>query len=217
MTRSRPSFSGSLRRSAWNCVGAICGSFFAGVTSSAMAFQLKAPGLRIWAGCHSSGAKQSLPSPPVPLVEIYMSNAIFGSKQLLPSLRSASIRRLAIGDPCFVFGWCPHLVDSEHRDRKSHSVRGSRIYVSDHIHGIYRRTPSNQRKRLRIRLLEAGTGCDRRECVDWRQCSYYWPVTIGRGAIVGANSVVRGEVPPNTIVSGAPAKPSRFLIQAGCG
>jgi len=32
------------------------------------------------------------------------------------------------------------------------------------------------------------------------------PATIGRGAIVGANSVVRGVVPPNSIVAGAPAK-----------
>jgi acetyltransferase-like isoleucine patch superfamily enzyme len=33
------------------------------------------------------------------------------------------------------------------------------------------------------------------------------PATIGKGAIVGANSVVRGVIPANTIVAGAPAKP----------
>jgi len=31
--------------------------------------------------------------------------------------------------------------------------------------------------------------------------------TICKGAIVGANSVVRGVIPANTIVAGAPAKP----------
>jgi lipopolysaccharide O-acetyltransferase len=37
------------------------------------------------------------------------------------------------------------------------------------------------------------------------------PATIGRGAIVGANSVVRGVVPPDTIVAGAPAKPIKIF------
>ncbi len=37
------------------------------------------------------------------------------------------------------------------------------------------------------------------------------PVTIGRGAIIGANSVVRGMVPSNTIVAGTPAKPIKIF------
>jgi galactoside O-acetyltransferase len=36
-------------------------------------------------------------------------------------------------------------------------------------------------------------------------------VTIGRGAIVGANSVVTKDVPPLTVVGGIPAKPIRTL------
>jgi chloramphenicol O-acetyltransferase type B len=34
-------------------------------------------------------------------------------------------------------------------------------------------------------------------------------VTIGRGAIIGARSVVTGDVPPNTVTYGAPAKVRR--------
>jgi lipopolysaccharide O-acetyltransferase len=37
------------------------------------------------------------------------------------------------------------------------------------------------------------------------------PATIGTGAIVGANSVVRGVVPSNTIVVGAPAQPIKIF------
>ena len=32
------------------------------------------------------------------------------------------------------------------------------------------------------------------------------PVTIGRGSIIGANSVVRGDIPDRTIAAGAPAR-----------
>ena len=37
------------------------------------------------------------------------------------------------------------------------------------------------------------------------------PVNIGPGAIIGANSVVRGMVPSNTIVAGRPAKPIKIF------
>jgi lipopolysaccharide O-acetyltransferase len=32
------------------------------------------------------------------------------------------------------------------------------------------------------------------------------PVTIGDGAVIGANSLVRQDVPPRTLVAGTPAK-----------
>ena len=37
------------------------------------------------------------------------------------------------------------------------------------------------------------------------------PATIGRGAIVSANSIVHGMVPSDTIVAGAPAKPIKIF------
>jgi acetyltransferase-like isoleucine patch superfamily enzyme len=36
-------------------------------------------------------------------------------------------------------------------------------------------------------------------------------VRIGRGAVVGANSVVTEDVPPLTVVAGLPARPIRQL------
>jgi len=42
------------------------------------------------------------------------------------------------------------------------------------------------------------------------------PVSIGRGAIIGANSVVRRDVPAYTMAAGAPARPiKRFDEAAG--
>jgi len=37
------------------------------------------------------------------------------------------------------------------------------------------------------------------------------PADIGSGAIIAANAVVRGEVPANTMVAGAPAKPVKVF------
>jgi acetyltransferase-like isoleucine patch superfamily enzyme len=37
------------------------------------------------------------------------------------------------------------------------------------------------------------------------------PADIGSGAIIAANAVVRGEVPTNTMVAGAPAKPVKVF------
>lgn len=44
-------------------------------------------------------------------------------------------------------------------------------------------------------------------------CAVILPgVRIGRGAVVGAGSVVTADVPPLTIVAGQPAKPVRVLV-----
>lgn len=176
------------------------------VTSSAMAFQLKAPGLRLGPGCRIIGGRN-----------ISFGRDIYVERNLwleaVTSYRSQRFHpEIAIGDHvCFSDG--VHISSIASIAIGSHTLFGSRIYVSDHNHGIYRgELQSTPEEAPAHRLLGGGGPVVIGENV-WigDNAVIIGPVTIGRGAIVGANSVVRGEVPPNTIVSGAPAKPIKIF------
>jgi len=69
-----------------------------------------------------------------------------------------------------------------------------------------------QKRRLRIACWEAvGLLSSARMCGSATIQLSLVLQTIGKGAIVGANSVVRGVVPANTIVAGAPARPIKIF------
>src|SRR5258708_23751954 len=93
---------------------------------------------------------------------------------------------------------------------------GSRVYVSDHNHGIYKgplqshpQEPPTQRKLGGGGVVEIG---DHVWIGD--NALIVWPITIGRGSIVGANSVVRADVPEFTMVGGIPARALKRFEQA---
>lgn len=90
----------------------------------------------------------------------------------------------------------------------SHCLFGSKSYVSDHNHGIYRgHEQSSPDEPPAQRVLGGGGPVVIEENVFiGENAVIIGPATIGRGAIIGANSVVRGVVPANVIVVGAPAK-----------
>lgn len=95
----------------------------------------------------------------------------------------------------------------------SHTLFGSKIYVSDHSHGIYRgegqsspEEPPSQR-----RLGGGGPVVIGENVWVGDNSVIVGPANIGKGAIIAANSVVRGEVPANTMVAGAPARPIKVF------
>jgi acetyltransferase-like isoleucine patch superfamily enzyme len=167
---------------------------------------LKAPGLRLGPGCRIIGARN-----------IALGKNIYAERNLwleaVISYRTDRFTpRITIGDSvCFSDG--VHISSITEVTIGRHCLFGSRIYLSDHNHGIYKGSaqsipdePPAQRK------LGGGGPVGIGENV-WigDNAVILGPCTIGSGAIIGANSVVRGTVPPNTIVAGAPAKPLKMF------
>jgi len=84
---------------------------------------------------------------------------------------------------------------------------GSRVYLSDHNHGIYKGPgQSHPEEQPSQRQLGGGGVVEIGDHV-WigDNVVIVGPITIGRGSIVGANSVVRTNVPEFTMVGGIPA------------
>jgi acetyltransferase-like isoleucine patch superfamily enzyme len=81
------------------------------------------------------------------------------------------------------------------------------VYISDHTHGFDQPDVFIRDQPLdRIAPVRIGRGA-------WiGQNAIIMPgVTIGAGAVVGALSVVRDDVPPRTVVAGIPARVIRTL------
>ncbi len=116
--------------------------------------------------------------------------------------------RIVIGD--YVrFSDGVHISAIESITVGSHTLFGSKIYVSDHNHGIYagEGQSSPDEPPAQRRLGGGGAVVIGENVWIGDNSVIVGPVNIGRGAIVAANSVIRGVVPANTMVAGAPAKP----------
>ncbi len=184
----------------------IAGRSWSRMTSFVMAFQLKAPGLQLGPGCRVIGGRH-----------ISFGRDVYAERNLwleaVTSYRSQRFHpEIVIGDQvCFSDG--VHISSIESIAIGSHCLFGSKIYVSDHNHGIYRgELQSSPEEAPAHRLLGGGGPVVIGENVWIGDNSVIiGPATIGKGAIVGANSVVRGVVPSNTIVAGAPARPIKIF------
>src|SRR5438477_9366887 len=109
----------------------IAGRSWSRVTSSVMAFQLKAPGLQLGPGCRIVGGHH-----------MSFGKDVYAGRDLwleaVTSYRSQHFDpEIAIGDNvCFSDG--VHISSIANISIGSHCLFGSKIYVSDHNHGIYR-------------------------------------------------------------------------------
>jgi acetyltransferase-like isoleucine patch superfamily enzyme len=90
----------------------------------------------------------------------------------------------------------------------NHVLLGSRIYISDHNHGVYKGDQQSSPNEPPIERQLGGGGPVIIGKNAWvgDNVVIIGPVTIGEGAIIGANSIIREDIPPNAIVGGAPAK-----------
>ncbi len=113
---------------------------------------------------------------------------------------------LEIGDRTRMSGLC--VLSAAERVSLGRAVLlGRNVYIADHIHGVMEPdVPIFEQPLEKVEPVEIG---DR----AWLgQNVVVLPgVTIGAGAVVGANSVVADDVAPRTVVVGAPARPVREL------
>lgn len=114
--------------------------------------------------------------------------------------------RLEIGDGTSLAGNC--VLSAALDIRIGRSVLFARnVYISDHRHGF---------SQPGVPVLDQGIEDLRPVTVEdgaWLgQNVVLLPgVTVGKGAVVGANSVIREDVPPRSVVAGAPGRVVRRL------
>jgi acetyltransferase-like isoleucine patch superfamily enzyme len=116
--------------------------------------------------------------------------------------------RVIIGDDVSVSRWC-HVSAIEYIEIGSRTLLGSNVYIADHNHGTYSGIEqSDPTVSPATRPLGGGGPVIIGEDV-WigNNAVLVGPLNVGRGAIIGANSVVTRDVPVNTIVAGVPARP----------
>jgi lipopolysaccharide O-acetyltransferase len=85
---------------------------------------------------------------------------------------------------------------------------GSGVFVSDHNHGSYAGNEQSSPDEPPVTRALHSAGAVVIEANVWigDNVNIVGPVTIGFGAVIAANSVVRNDVPARTIVAGAPAR-----------
>ena len=85
---------------------------------------------------------------------------------------------------------------------------GSHVFVSDHNHGAYSGSEQTSPHILPSERTLISNGEVVIEDNVWfgDNVNVVGPVRIGYGAVIAANSVVRKDVPPRSIVAGAPAR-----------
>lgn len=162
---------------------------------------LKAPGIYVGAGCRILGGRY-----------IRFGRGIRAQRGLwleaVTDYRSQSFRpEIILGDGV-CFSDSVHISAIERIVIGNHVLMGSGIYISDHNHGIYKGSEQSDPRVAPADRALGGGGPVAIGCNVWigDHVVILGPAVIGEGAIIGANSVVRGNVEPNCIVAGAPAR-----------
>lgn len=167
------------------------------------------------AGAFASFGKKSVLIPPVRLSGEHRisigDNVFIGSGSWLQTLANEDDRSIAIsiGSGTSIAGGC--VISAVSRVTiEEHVLLARNVYISDHMH---RHTSTT------VPILSQGL--DRIETVRIKSGAWLGQnvvvcpgVTVGRNAVVGANSVVTRDVPDFTVAVGSPARVVKFYSPA---
>ena len=171
------------------------------IRSSWYAYVLRAPHLDIGVGCHLKGVRHIWFGAHVSIFRNMWLEAVtrHGGRDYQP--------RIEIGARTS-FSNNVHVSCIERISFGEDVLVGSNVHISDHNHGSYAGTaPSLPDTAPALRQLGSGGPvvignkvwiCDGVVIIG--------PARIGDGAVVGANAVVRGDIPAGAMVAGAPAR-----------
>lgn len=165
------------------------------------------------AGAFASFGKQSVLQPPIRLARehrISIGDSVFvGAGSWLQVLDDGPDVALELGDGTSIAGNC--VLSAARSVRLGSQVLLARnVYVSDHIHAysdVARAVLEQGVERIQAVVIEDGAWLGQNVVI----CP---GVRIGRGAVVGANSVVIEDVPDYSLAVGAPARIVREFAPA---
>jgi lipopolysaccharide O-acetyltransferase len=106
-----------------------------------------------------------------------------------------------------------HIGAIEHVAIGDHTLIASHVFISDHNHGSYRLYEENSSPEIAPADRPLSSQPVKIGCKVWlgEQVCILPGITIGDGAIIGANSVVTCDIPPNSIAAGNPARVIRLF------
>jgi lipopolysaccharide O-acetyltransferase len=114
--------------------------------------------------------------------------------------------RIVIGSHVRISRWV-HIAATHFVEIGDNVLMGSKVVVTDHNHGQYSKDHTSPNIPPALRPLDHDRSVVIGRNVWLGDGVVVTPgSSIGEGAVIGANSVVQGRIPPFTIAAGVPAK-----------
>lgn len=119
--------------------------------------------------------------------------------------------RIVIGNHVRISHWT-HIASTHYIEIGDNVLMGSKVIVTDHNHGQYANVATSPQLAPALRPLDRDGKVVIGSNVWLGDGVIVMPGSaIGEGCVIGANSVVKGTIPPFTIAAGAPARVVRVF------
>jgi acetyltransferase-like isoleucine patch superfamily enzyme len=184
----------------WGFVG-ILRLILKAVKSKCIGWYLDAPEINLGPGCHLNGVRFMRFGQDIAARSNLWIEAVtrYGANVFTPLI--------VIGDRVR-FSDAVHITAINRIEIGNDVLFGSRVFVSDHNHGRYAglgQSSPDEAPTLRALHSDGAVVIEDKVWIG-DNVNIVGPVRIGSGSVIGANSVIRDDVPPRTIVAGAPAR-----------